>query len=236
MSGLVRHRLPQPWASAMPSFFTRGLGNNKAIEIYNPTSNPIDMSDYRWSAAHSLAPLQKPKVLTSGIPAQRRDGVVPTSRIRMEGFEQPVWDELAKRRRVTLRRVYDVNNAMYFNGNDAVVARISTTRIWTSSAWLDKTLEKAAGRAAQNHTLCRPRYLRPHQHFFFDVGWRWNGTPWQSDSFLHLGQCVHQFGRPLLRLPGTSIDDQALECIEHVPQPGPLRLGGSSFRPRHRLG
>lgn len=42
-------------------------------------------------------------------------------------FETPVWDELAEQADIWLNPVYEENNTMYFNGNDAMVLRKIST-------------------------------------------------------------------------------------------------------------
>jgi len=172
------------------SEYIEGWGNNKAIEIYNPTSSPIDMSDYRLERYSNGSPsaaenqkvqlsgiLQPNDVLVFVLDKQNPDGV---------GFEQPVWDELADAADVWLCPVYDVNNAMYFNGNDAVVfARISdNTNLDIFGVVGQDPGETGWEGMTQNHTLVRkPEVTSGHTDIFsFDVSGEWNGTPWQSDS------------------------------------------------------
>ena len=143
------------------SEYIEGWSNNKAIEIYNPTGAAIDMSDYRLerysNGATSAQENQKVDlsgtiepgdVLVYVLDKQDPDGV---------DFEAPVWDELAAVADVWLCPVYEENNAMYFNGNDAMVLRKISTNTPIdifgkigedpgTTGWAEMT---------QNHTLIR---------------------------------------------------------------------------------
>lgn len=113
------------------SEYIEGWSNNKAIEVYNPTGSAIDMSDYRLerysNGATAAAENQKTDltgtiqpgdVLVYVIDKQDPDGI---------DFEAPVWDELAEQADIWLNPVYEENNTMYFNGNDAMVLRKIST-------------------------------------------------------------------------------------------------------------
>ena len=113
------------------SEYIEGWSNNKALEIYNPTGSAIDMTDYRLerysNGATAAADNQKTDltgtiepgdVLVYVIDKQDPDGV---------DFETPVWDELAEQADIWLNPVYEENNTMYFNGNDAMVLRKIST-------------------------------------------------------------------------------------------------------------
>ena len=211
------------------SEYIEGWGNNKAIEIYNPTSNPIDMSDYRLERYSNGSPsaAENQKVQLSGILQPNDVMVFVLDKQNPDGvdFEQPVWDELAEAADVWLCPVYDVNNAMYFNGNDAVVfARISdNTNLDNFGVVGQDPGETGWEGMTQNHTLVRkPEVTSGHTSIFsFDVAGEWNGTPWQSDSlsstldsvFINLGAHSCDCGT-------TSIDDQArLSALSMYPNP-----------------
>lgn len=211
------------------SEYIEGWGNNKAIEIYNPTSNPIDMSDYRLERYSNGSPsaAENQKVQLSGILQPNDVMVFVLDKQNPDGvdFEQPVWDELAEAADVWLCPVYDVNNAMYFNGNDAVVfARISdNTNLDIFGVVGQDPGETGWEGMTQNHTLVRkPEVTSGHTNIFsFDVAGEWNGTPWQSDSlsstldsvFINLGAHSCDCGT-------TSIDDQArLSALSMYPNP-----------------
>ncbi len=143
------------------SEYIEGWSNNKAIEIYNPTGSAIDMSDYRLEryANGATAAEENQKVDLSGtiepgdvlvyvLDKQDPDGV---------DFEAPVWDELAAQADVCLCPVYAENNAMYFNGNDAMVLRkISTNTVVDIYGVIGEDPGSAGwDEITQNHTLVR---------------------------------------------------------------------------------
>ena len=143
------------------SEYIEGWSNNKAIEIYNPTGSAIDMSDYRLEryANGATAAEENQKVDLSGtiepgdvlvyvLDKQDPDGV---------DFEAPVWDELAAQADVWLCPVYAENNAMYFNGNDAMVLRkISTNTVVDIFGVIGEDPGSAGwDEITQNHTLVR---------------------------------------------------------------------------------
>jgi len=143
------------------SEYIEGWSNNKALEIYNPTGSAIDMSDYRLEryANGATAAEENQKVDLSGtiepgdvlvyvLDKQDPDGV---------DFEAPVWDELAAQADVWLCPVYAENNAMYFNGNDAMVLRkISTNTVVDIFGVIGEDPGSAGwDEITQNHTLVR---------------------------------------------------------------------------------
>ena len=143
------------------SEYIEGWSNNKAIEVFNPTGDAVDLSDYRLErySNGATAAQDNQKVDLSGTIASGQAMVFVLDKQDPDGvdFEAPVWDELAEVADVWLCPVYDENNTMYFNGNDAMVLRkISTNspvdifgRIGEdpgSAGWSEVT---------QNHTLVR---------------------------------------------------------------------------------
>ena len=143
------------------SEYIEGWSNNKAIEIYNPTGSAIDMSDYRLerysNGATAAAENQKTDltgtiqpgdVLVYVIDKQDPDGI---------DFEAPVWDELAEQADIWLNPVYEENNTMYFNGNDAMVLRKISTNTPVDIFGVIGEDPGSAGwdEITQNHTLVR---------------------------------------------------------------------------------
>ncbi len=107
------------------SEYVEGWSNNKALEIYNPTSSSIDLSQYmiiRYSNGSSTATTQNAVQLTGTIPAK---GVYVAVLEKLDpngtGQNAPVWDSLQAKADGFYCPDYNVSNAMYFNGNDAVV-------------------------------------------------------------------------------------------------------------------
>jgi len=109
------------------SEYVEGWSNNKAIELYNPTDEDIDLSDYRlerYSNGSTSAPAAKRLDLSGTIPALSVFVIVIDKRDSLgEGQEAPVWDELQDKADAFECPVYNDNNVMYFNGNDAMVLK-----------------------------------------------------------------------------------------------------------------
>ena len=143
------------------SEYIEGWSNNKAIEVYNPTGSAIDMADYRLerysNGATAAAENQKTDltgtiqpgdVLVYVIDKQDPDGI---------DFEAPVWDELAEQTDIWLNPVYEENNTMYFNGNDAMVLRKISTNTPLDIFGVIGEDPGSAGwdEITKNHTLVR---------------------------------------------------------------------------------
>ena len=109
------------------SEYVEGWSNNKAIEFYNPTDAPVDLSAYRLerysNGATSAADNQKLDLSGTIQPGDAFVIVIDKQDPDGSGQEAPVWDELAEVADAFECPVYDENNAMYFNGNDALVLR-----------------------------------------------------------------------------------------------------------------
>ena len=107
------------------SEYVEGWSNNKALEIYNPTSNPIDLSQYmviRYSNGASTAPSNYAVQLTGTIaPYDVHVGVLDKQDPMGTGQEAPVWDSLAVRADGWYSPDYLANSTWYWNGNDAIV-------------------------------------------------------------------------------------------------------------------
>lgn len=124
MSGLMNG---QGCIELFISEYVEGWGNNKAIELYNPTNEAKDLSNYRldrYSNGSPNAADNQKLVLAGSIEAYSTYVVVVDKRDpEGEGNEQPVWDELQAKADTFCSPVYTENNTMYFNGNDAIVLR-----------------------------------------------------------------------------------------------------------------
>jgi hypothetical protein len=151
------------------SEYVEGWSNNKAIELYNPTSNTIDLSNYalsRWSnggtipATTTLEGLIEPnEAFVIGLDKRDPNG---------EGYEAPLWDGwLHYTDSITLvpDSIYNADSdlmskvdlficpnyedgTMYFNGNDAFTLENSNGDILDvigkigedpGEAWADET-------------------------------------------------------------------------------------------------
>ncbi|PIY31952.1 MAG: hypothetical protein COZ08_07980, partial [Bacteroidetes bacterium CG_4_10_14_3_um_filter_42_6] len=103
------------------SEYVEGSGNNKAIEIYNPTPNSIDLSAYQL-VRYSNGGFEPNAVgLTGTIESKSTFVVVLDKRDPAgTGQEVPVDAALQEKADIFLCPVYEINKMMYFNGNDAV--------------------------------------------------------------------------------------------------------------------
>ena len=103
------------------SEYVEGWSNNKAIEIYNPTGSPIDMTGYELVRFRNqdISP-SNPVSLTATIQPYDVYVVVLDKRDSLgTGFEAPVWDSLQVKADLFANPVYNNGaEAMYFNGND----------------------------------------------------------------------------------------------------------------------
>ena len=109
------------------SEYVEGWSNNKAIELYNPTDEDVDLANYRlerYSNGSTTANEQKKLDLGGIMPPFSVYVIVIDKRDSTgEGQEAPVWDELQAKADTFMCPVYNTNNVMYFNGNDAMVLK-----------------------------------------------------------------------------------------------------------------
>ena len=107
------------------SEYVEGWSNNKALEIYNPTDAPINLSQYivvRYSNGSTSATAGNAVQLSGTIqPYSTYVAVIDKRDPAGTGQEAPVWDSLQVRADGFYCPDYNTTNAMYFNGNDAVV-------------------------------------------------------------------------------------------------------------------
>lgn len=228
------------------SEYIEGWGNNKAIEIYNPTESAVDLSNYRLERYSNGSPsaAENQKVQLSGTLAPNSVVVCVLDKQDPDGvdFEQPVWDELADAADLWLCPVYDVNNAMYFNGNDAMVlTRISDNESIDIFGVIGQDPGETGWEGmTQNHTLIRkPAVTTGNTNpFSFPVSSEWDGIMWSNDSlnytldqvFLNLGSHSCDCGTTGIRTPdlvselsvypnpvaGNVVTIQALRAIESL--------------------
>src|SRR5690554_1098094 len=111
------------------SEYVEGWSNNKALEIYNPTSSPIDLSQYivvRYSNGAGFADSEAAVQLSGTIAPYDVYVAVLDKREPGTGQEAPVWDSLQAKADDFYCPDYDISKAMYFNGNDAVTLEKGT--------------------------------------------------------------------------------------------------------------
>ncbi|MEN9973373.1 MAG: hypothetical protein RIS20_1720 [Bacteroidota bacterium] len=107
------------------SEYVEGWSNNKALEIYNPTSNPINLSGYfvaRYSNGATTATVANAIQLTGTIAAHDVYVAVLDKQDPLgTGQEAPIWDSLQARADGFYCPVYNTSNSFYWNGNDAIM-------------------------------------------------------------------------------------------------------------------
>lgn len=107
------------------SEYVEGWSNNKALEIYNPTANPINLNQYmviRYSnGATSVGSNYAVQLSGTIAPYSTYVGVVDQRDPNGTGQDAPIWDSLEVRADGFYSPDYDVNSTWYWNGNDAVV-------------------------------------------------------------------------------------------------------------------
>ena len=103
------------------SEYVEGSGNNKALELYNPTNEPIDMGNYQL-VRYSNGGFVPYSVTLGGTIQSKSTYVVVLDKRDPDGtgFDQPVDSALQMKADTFLCPVYEENRMMYFNGNDAV--------------------------------------------------------------------------------------------------------------------
>ncbi|MFA7273909.1 MAG: lamin tail domain-containing protein [Crocinitomicaceae bacterium] len=107
------------------SEYVEGWSNNKALEIYNPTSSAIDLSEYvvaRYSNGSNSATVAN-SVQLSGIvgPHDVFVAVLDKRDSLGTGQEAPVWDSLQARADGFFAPVYNTSSSFYWNGDDCIV-------------------------------------------------------------------------------------------------------------------
>lgn len=104
------------------SEYVEGSGNNKAIEIYNPTDAVVDLADYNLVRYSNGGTTPNAVSLAGGSiePNSTYVVVIDKRDPNGTGYEEPVDPALEEKGDVFLCPVYEVNKMMYFNGNDAV--------------------------------------------------------------------------------------------------------------------
>jgi hypothetical protein len=107
------------------SEYVEGWSNNKALEIYNPSNVPVDLSEYfvaRYSNGSASAAVANSVQLTGTVPARGVYVAVLDKRNQAgTGQEAPIWDSLQVRADGFYAPVYTTSSSFYWNGNDAVV-------------------------------------------------------------------------------------------------------------------
>jgi hypothetical protein len=104
------------------SEYVEGSGNNKAIELYNPTNHVIDLTPYQLVRYSNGETTPNAVQLSGGFIQPKSTYVIVLDKRDPNGtgLEQPVDPALMLIADTFLCPVYETNKMMYFNGNDAV--------------------------------------------------------------------------------------------------------------------
>ncbi|MCD4774277.1 MAG: lamin tail domain-containing protein [Bacteroidales bacterium] len=104
------------------SEYVEGSGNNKAIELYNPTNAVVDLTPYQLVRYSNGETTPNAVQLAGGFIQPKSTYVIVLDKRDPggTGYEQPVDSALLLLADTFLCPVYEVNKMMYFNGNDAV--------------------------------------------------------------------------------------------------------------------
>jgi len=106
------------------SEYVEGWSNNKALEVYNASPNPIDMAPYGLVRFRNQNQNPSNPVDLQGILMPYETYVVVIDKRDSTGvdFEAPVWDELQLLADTFANPQHnDGMETMYFNGNDAIM-------------------------------------------------------------------------------------------------------------------
>lgn len=113
------------------SEYVEGVGSNKALEIYNPTANTIDLTQYivvRFSNGSTTAPSNYSVQLTGSIaPYSTHVGVVDLRDPAGSGQTAPIWADLEAKGDAFYSPDYALNSTWYWNGDDAIALAKGTT-------------------------------------------------------------------------------------------------------------
>lgn len=113
------------------SEYVEGYGNNKALEIYNPTGAPVNLGEYflqRYNNGSTTASAQGTfQARTIQLPTYTLEShqtyviVLDRNANNSTPSDPAVWTELYDIANAHLCSSYDDNNVMNFNGNDALL-------------------------------------------------------------------------------------------------------------------
>tara|TARA_B110000908_G_scaffold98926_1_gene116874 strand:+ start:106 stop:1047 length:942 start_codon:yes stop_codon:yes gene_type:complete len=221
------------------SEYVEGSGNNKALEIYNPTSSTIDLSSYmiiRYSNGTTDASALNAIQLTGILLANDvHVGVIEKVDPAGTGQESPVADSLQSKADAFYCPDYNISKAWYFNGNDAIVlAKGSVNDILNAVtvdvfgkvgedpgvAWTD---DAASGFTqgswwTANHTLIRKSSVLvgvTQNPLLFDPSSEWDSIP--EDSWADLGSHICNCGN-------VSVVNNTKE-VSYIVYPNPANFG-----------
>ncbi len=227
------------------SEYVEGSGNNKALEIYNPTANNIDLGEYiviRYSnGANSANSTYAIQLVGTVAPNDVHVGVLDKRDPSASGNEAAVADDLQAKADAFYSPVYNTNKTWYWNGNDAIVlakgsvtdidnakiidvfGKIGEGGIATDGGWTNIASANFISTGyswTENHTLIRKRTVKSGDVDpldLFNVGLEWDSLA--EDTWINLGNHECDCVNP------TSIDDINKES--YILYPNPANQGGN---------
>ena len=177
------------------SEYVEGWGNNKAVELYNPTANAIDLSNYQI-AKYTNGSTSPSIVGLMGViaPYDVKVLVLDKRDPNGAGLEEPIYPDLEAVADTFLTPFYDFpTSAMYFNGNDAVALLSSTNQVLDvmgrigedpGNGWLDQN----GALWTRDQTLVRKSTVLQGDANGYDIFWpevQWDSL--EVNTFTGLG-------------------------------------------------
>jgi len=193
------------------SEYVEGSGNNRALELYNPTNQDVFLQDSGFVLVRYSNGGTTPNVLqvTGKVPAHGTYVFVSDKRDpNGTGYDTMVDPLLQAKADTFVCPQYSVNKMFYFNGNDAVTLELPNGVFvdifgkigedpgdaWTMDSTAGYTSALGARWWTKNHTLVRKPSVTggvtTNPNPFFIVANEWDSLP--KNTFDHLGW--HQFG------------------------------------------
>jgi predicted extracellular nuclease len=187
------------------SEYVEGSGNNRALELYNPTSADVVLQDsgFRFVRYSNGGPTPYTVAITGTVPSKGTWVAVSDKRDpNGTGYDTMVDPALQAKADTFLCPSYSVNKTFYFNGNDAMTLElpngvyvdiIGEIGVNPGDAW---TMDASAGYTSalggrwwtKNHTLIRKLSVKhgvTANPTPFIVGTEWDSLP--KNTFIFLG-------------------------------------------------
>lgn len=144
IAGLYSLNLQAQCADLFFSEYVEGNYNNKALEIYNPTNQTVDLSGYRiirWSNGNNIYDPVAAVTLSGTVAAKDVVVVVIDKQdCSIGGADTCVFQELKDKADLYVCPVYAESNALYHNGNDAISLNRTdgaTTQFGSTGSFVD---------------------------------------------------------------------------------------------------
>ncbi len=214
---IVRTPKPNYVPDLFFSEYVEGSGNNKALELFNPTPYPKDLSNYRLERYVNGSVYADTVSLAGTLPSGKTYVVVIDKRDpNGSGANTPAHPDLIAVADTFLCPDPTINQMMYFNGNDAIALRTQSGELIDligkigedpGTGWTDDSLcypgpyTSLCGAKAwtTNHTLVRKFNVTSGIKTnppFFDVTQQWDSLPNNTFDSLGLHHCLTQFELP----------------------------------------